>query len=58
VGDGDHWAGEAQHRLLENLQDIETQVIGRLIQRQNVGPECQQPRDLQLAALAKAELTY
>src|SRR5262249_27814433 len=50
----DYRAGEVVQRGFERFQNIETQVVGRFVQQQQIRPPEDQPRDLQLTALPAA----
>ena len=52
VGDDHRAAGERQQRLLERAQRVDVEVVGRLVEQQQVAALAQQLREVQAVALA------
>src|SRR5688572_8233745 len=56
VRDHQHAAGELEQRLLQRAQGLDVEVVGRLVEQQDVRPRHQHARQMQPAALAAREL--
>ena len=56
VGDDDGAAGERQQRLLERAQRVDVEVVGRLVEQQQVAAGAQQLGEVEAVALAAREL--
>ena len=56
VGDDHGAAGERQQRLLERAQRVDVEVVGRLVEQQQVAAAAQQLGQVQAVALAAGEL--
>ena len=55
MGDGDDRALEAVHRVLERLGGLDVEVVGRLVEQQQVVALDLEAEDLQARALAAGE---
>ncbi len=58
VGHSEDRSGESVQRVLELLQDIQAEVIRRLVEQQGIRLLCDEPRHLELASLSGAKLCY
>ena len=56
VGDDDGAAGEVEQRVLERAQRVDVEVVGRLVEQQDVAAAAQQLREVDAVALAAREL--
>src|SRR5439155_8881172 len=56
VADHHRAAGEADERLLERPQRVHVEVVGRLVEQQQVAPALEQRRQVQPIALAPGEI--
>ena len=56
VRDHDGAAGELQQRVLERAQRVDVEVVGRLVQQQQVAAGAQQLRQVDAVALAAREV--
>ena len=54
--DGDHGAGKLLQELLEPLDALGIEVVGRLVEQQHVGLRQQQPAQRDAALLAAGQL--
>ena len=56
VRDHDGAAGEVEQRLLERAQRVDVEVVGRLVEQQQVAARAQELREVDAVALAAGEL--
>ena len=56
VGDHDRAAGERQQRVLERAQRVHVEVVGGLVEQQQVAAAAQQLGEVHAVALAAGEL--
>ena len=56
VADDDERAGPAVEQVLERVERVDVEVVGRLVEQDDVGLAHEQPQDLQPAALAAGQV--
>ena len=58
VADQEHRSGKVRDELLEQLQRLDVEVVGRLVEDQHVGGPREQPREQQPVALAAGQRSH
>ena len=55
MADQEHRAGVGLQQLLEQLERVDVEVVGRLVEHQHVGRQREQAREQQAVALAAGQ---
>src|SRR5882724_11052362 len=56
VADHDHAAGERNQRFLQGAQGVHVEIVGRLVEQQNVAPTLEQLGEMDSVPLAAGEV--